>query len=82
MTQDRTRHSGRRVRTILEEIRPEFVISGAKTISHEDVEAVVDHSEQVLAAFAGPGALAGSGRGPPWAGQCSSRSTSFPTCCR
>jgi uncharacterized membrane protein YkvA (DUF1232 family) len=57
-----TRRSGepresRRVKSILEEIHPEFIESGAKTITHEDVGRLVQHADQVLAKFSKGGVL-------------------------
>jgi len=47
----------RRARTILEEIQPEFIESGAKTITHEDVGRLVEHAGEILARFSRGGAL-------------------------
>jgi len=47
----------RRVRTILEEIHPGFVESGAKTITSQDIDYLVEHSDDVLTKFTQGGAL-------------------------
>jgi uncharacterized membrane protein YkvA (DUF1232 family) len=49
---------GFRIRkTILEEIHPEFIESGAKTITHEDVGRLIDQADEVLTRFSRGGAL-------------------------
>jgi uncharacterized membrane protein YkvA (DUF1232 family) len=47
----------RRIKSILDEIRPGFVESGAKTITHEDVGRLVARADEILAEFARSGAL-------------------------
>jgi uncharacterized membrane protein YkvA (DUF1232 family) len=47
----------RRIRSILNEIRPEFVESGAKTISDNDVASLVDGADELLEQFESRGPL-------------------------
>jgi len=47
----------RRIRSILNEIRPEFVESGAKTITDNDVAALIDDADQVIEKFESEGPL-------------------------
>jgi len=53
----KTGDADRRVRTILEEIHPGFVESGAKTITSQDIDQLVGHIDEVLANFTHDGAL-------------------------
>jgi uncharacterized membrane protein YkvA (DUF1232 family) len=48
---------GRVGATILDEIHPEFIESGARRITGRDVERLVEHADEILAEFAKGGAL-------------------------
>ncbi len=47
----------RRIRSILAEIRPEFIESGAKTITDNDVASLIDDADQVIEKFESKGPL-------------------------
>jgi uncharacterized membrane protein YkvA (DUF1232 family) len=46
-----------RIESILAEIHPDFIESGAKTITQEDVARLVEHADEVLRAFSKGGVL-------------------------
>ena len=56
-TKRKAGEADRRVRTILEQIHPGFVESGAKTITSQDIDLLVEHIDDVLANFTQGGAL-------------------------
>jgi uncharacterized membrane protein YkvA (DUF1232 family) len=56
-TKHRQPETDRRVRTSLEEIHPGFVESGAKTITSQEIDLLVEHADDVLKTVAQGGAL-------------------------